>query len=294
MTGGLVQSEEVLWDGPLFADEVGWPSGITETLREQYELESRRVIPAKEAMEGVVSIYFRPVHREWALVRYARRYRWIFEILLRQGFAGERRLLDNGFTPEDVEFLMAIVPDTAEQISPAVYEILWRSAPYPVYITIVAAISNRSKFTPAKIIKQTSDIDGSDEFVFERLIRSHLIERAGSGGAPTSPRERTENTISVELEERYQPTSEGMDALPIIVSEHQRIFERAEFEPLQINPNSDPDSHLPDDLDRDPSTTSHEFNEESGEKGSGIIDQIASEFDDINDGSNESGTGRPD
>ena len=291
MSAGLVRSEHVLWDGPLFADEVGWQSGITESLREQYDLRSRRVIPAKEAMAGVVSIYFRPVHREWALVRYARRYRWIFEILLQQGLAGERRLLDNEFTPDDIEFLMAIVPMPADQVTPAVYDVLWRSAPFPEYVTVVAAIASGHTFTPATVLEETDGVDESDQFVFERLIRSHLIERVGSGTNPNSRREETGNTISVELEDQYQPTNEGAGALPMIVSEHHRIFDRGDFDALQINPDLDPESHLPDDLDQASTATGCDSDGKSDEDRSDILDEIAAEFDALTETSDDSQQG---
>lgn len=244
-----VTSSEVLWDGPLFADEIGGPQGLTPSLREQYDLKALRVIPAKSAMTGVVTIYFRPKHRQWALVRYAKRYRWIFEILLRQGMSGERRLIDNDFSPDDVAFLRDIVPMPDEPISPAVYDILWRAAPFPAHIHVVSAISSETVFTPQEIIVQNEDIDNSDSFVFERLVRSHLIERKGSGSHPNARAKGSSTSISTDLDAEYRVTPEGKNTLPQIVNEHERIFVRETFKQLLINQELDPESHLPDYAD---------------------------------------------
>lgn len=272
-----VASSEVLWDGPLFGDEIGWDKGLTPTLREQYELQSRRVVPAKSAMTGVVTIYFRPEHREWALVRYADRYRWIFLTLLGQGMSGEQRLLENGFSPDEIGFLYDIVPLPDESVSPAVYDILWRAAPFPAHIHVAGAIDGRQSFTPQEIIDAATEIDPEDAFVFERFVRCHLIERKGAGTHPNARANGPGNAISVELDATYQLTSEGEAAIPQILAEYERIFVEEAFEPLYINPDHDPESHLP--AEAAPGNSQDAVAEPSGEPdATGVLEELEAEF----------------
>jgi hypothetical protein len=234
MVKGSLHQLDKLLEGPLFADEVGHPNPLDEELMEMLDIYSLRLIPAKSAMQGVYTIYFREKHLEEALIRYVRRYRWIFEILLRAGLKGEEQLSQQGLYEEEIEFLREIIPTESEH-NPIVYQILWKSKVHNKYIHLASELEGENKFIPQDIIDQSDKLASDDIGYFEQFVRCHLIEsmesvrtrrhhHGGAGG----------DTISVDVESEYRLTTTGEEAIPAIVTEYERIFIEKNFEPLEL------------------------------------------------------------
>lgn len=249
-TGGRpkVMEPEVLWDGPLFADEIAWPGGITDDLVERYELDGRRLVLAKEANKGVCSIYFRREHWEAALIRYAHRYRAPLELILRQGISGERRLFQQGWLEADVDLFYEIIPGLDEnEHSPVVYKIVVTSLTIPEYLDIARALEGRVRFEPKSVLEQVEDLDESDGGLFNPFIRHHLIETAESKTKSVKNRgKHTSTTIGAALDEEYVLTAEGKEAIPAIPAVYERMIELGEFEPLEASIDQ-ASGHLPVD-----------------------------------------------
>jgi len=241
-----VSDPEVLWEGPLFADEIAWPGGITDALVEQYDLDARRLVLAKEANKGVCSIYFRVEHWQEALIRYADRYRPLLELILRQGLSGERRLLQQGWLDEDIDFLFEIIPGLEQnEHSPVVYKLVLQSLTIPVYIDIAQALQGKSRFTPQEVLEQVAGVDTDDAGLFNPFIRHHLIETTESMKGSDHYRGKRQSTkIGTALDKEYRLTSEGNDAIPAVAAVYEAMIERQTFEPLQAAL-SDATDHLP-------------------------------------------------
>lgn len=280
-------------EGPVFRDEL---KRSPVALIEGNRADSLRIVPAKSAASGVCSIYFRPEHRNWALVRLAKRYRWVFEVQLNRGMSGKQQLLRQGFTPDDMEFLYDIVPAPPTKYNPIVYDMLWLIATYEEYMILTKAINERRTFTPKELLRSIPDIDQSDTGFFTRFLRSHLIE-------PVSNEPRTRHGPSrmstierqIDMEKRYEVTSDGVSALEGIIAEHERIFEKRDFAPLLINSDPDPRQHLKE-FEPAPDETVLDLDiDELQEDDDGVLGEIAASFSsmvDSNEGDTERSTSR--
>lgn len=234
MVRGDIHNLDGLLERPLFADELGNPNPLDGELMEILEINHFRIVPPKSAMEGVYGIYFFSHHVKEAIIRYAERYRWIFEILLRAGMRGEQILKGRGFTDEAIEFLREIVPNIENGINPVVYQILWDASDHEKYLDLASELQDEGKFTPREIIDRSDNLSQADIGCFHRFIRNYLIEsmeavrtkrhhHGGAGG----------DNISVDLDAEYHLTQIGEKAIPAILSEYERIFIDKGFEPLK-------------------------------------------------------------
>ena len=239
------QPAAVLLDGPVFADELaGTPQQLQE-FRATHGLDQRRLVPAKSAASGVHSVYFRPEHREWALVRLAKRYRWAVEIQLLRGMSGERQLLRTGFTADDVGFLADIVPEPPAAYSPVVYDVLWLAATTEAYVRLARAVRERGQFRPRDILRETGGLDLDDVNYLTRILRSHLVRESVTRPPSTTRGSNPESgELSVDLDSQYEVTPEGRASLDGIVEEYDRILVSGAFDPLLVDPDRDPESHL--------------------------------------------------
>ena len=229
-------------EGPMFNDEL---SSQSQHIREKHNLESLRLIPAKSAASGVHAIYFKPEHRDWALVRLATRYRDLFEIQLQRGMSGERQLLRQGFESADLEFLFDIFPQPPESYSPIVYDMLWLAATYPKYRGLSSELVEKNDFVPRDVLESSDLLSVGDAGFFTRFLRSHFIVETKTKRTNSWDRARAgKSDISIQLEKSYSVTADGQEALEGILDEYERIFEQQTFEPLLINPNLDPYEHL--------------------------------------------------
>lgn len=239
------QPASVLLEGPVFADELASSPQQLQTFRAEHDLDQRRIVPAKSAASGVHTVYFRPEHREWALVRVAQRYRWAVEIQLLRGMSGERQLLRSGFTAEDVGFLADIVPEPPAAYSPVVYDVLWLAATTEAYVRLAHAIRERGQFRPREVLRSTDGLDIDDVTHLTRFLRSHLIRESVARSSYTTTGSNPESgELTVDLDSQYEVTPEGRASLDGIVEEYDRILERGAFDPLLIDPERDPESHL--------------------------------------------------
>lgn len=245
MTHTDSQPVSVLHEGPVFADEfAGYPQELQQ-FRSEHDIQTRRLVPAKSAARGVHTVYFRPEHREWALVRLARRYRWAVEIQLLRGMSGERQLLRGEFIPEDVEFLSDIVPEPPVEYSPVVYDMLWLAATAPEYVRLADAITDRTRFRPRTVLTETDGLDLDDATYLTRFLRSHLIRESVERSTYTTRGSNpTSGELQIDLDTEYEVTQEGRISLEGIVGEYDRIFEAESFQPLLVDPDRDPVSHL--------------------------------------------------
>ncbi|MFB6219964.1 MAG: hypothetical protein ABEH90_00875 [Halolamina sp.] len=239
------QPVSVLHDGPVFSDELaGYPQEIQQ-FREEHDLESLRLVPTKSAASGVHTVYFRPEHRQWALVRLARRYRWAIEIQLLRGMSGERQLLSGGFTVDDLGFLYDIVPEPPADYSPVVYDMLWLAATYDEYLRLSRAIRDREQFTPREVLAETDGVDLDDAGFFTRFLRSHLIRESMERSEYTTRGSNPESgELSIDIDAEYEVTDDGRESLRGVVAEYERILGRGEFDPLLVDPEQDPVGHL--------------------------------------------------
>jgi hypothetical protein len=235
----------VLLDGPVFADELaGTPQQLQE-FRATHGLDQRRLVPAKSAASGVHSVYFRPEHREWALVRLAKRYRWAVEIQLLRGMSGERQLLRTGFTADDVGFLADIVPEPPAAYSPVVYDVLWLAATTEAYVRLARAVRERGQFRPRDILRETEGLDLDDVNCLTRFLRSHLVRESVTRPPSTTRGSNPESgELAVDLDSQYEVTPEGRASLDGIVEEYDRILVSGAFDPLLVDPDRDPERHL--------------------------------------------------
>lgn len=270
----------LLLNGPLFRDEL---ETQPQNFRRDHEIESLRLVPSKSAASGVYTIYFKPEHRQWALVRLATRYRGLFEIQLLRGMSGEYQLLEQGFTSADLEFLVDIIPRPPEEYSPIVYDMLWLVATYDEYLALSRAIVDRETFVPRDVLRSTEGVPIDDDGFFTRFLRSHLIRPTGTVSVSKdrgSNSKRADTSVDVTAE--YKVTKEGREALGGIVTEYERIFERQEFEPLFINAELDPLEHLreyeSESAEPTPEVSLDEVQDESG-----ILGEIAESFAPIDD-----------
>jgi hypothetical protein len=251
------QPVDVLHDGPVFSDELeGYPQAVQQ-FREKHELEGLRLVPTKSAASGVHTVYFRPEHRNWALVRLARRYRWAIEIQLLRGMSGERQLLSGGFTVEDLGFLYDIVPDPPVDYSPVVYDMLWLAATFDEYLRLSRAIRDRDQFSPREVLETTDGVDLDDAGFFTRFLRSHLIRESVERSEYTTRGSNPESgELSIDINAEYEVTDDGRASLHGVVAEYERILERGEFDPLLVDPDQDPVSHLRGEGSEPPRATS--------------------------------------
>lgn len=235
----------VLHDGPVFADEFAGSRQRLQEFRTNHDLDQRRLVPAKSAASGVHTVYFRPEHREWALVRLADRYRWAVEIQLLRGMSGERQLLRMGFTAEDVGFLGDILPEPPATHSPVVYDVLWLAAMSEAYVRLARAVREAGEFQPRDVLRTTEGLDLDDVNYLTRFLRSHLIRESVPRSSYTRHGSNPESAhLTVDLDTQYEVTPDGRASLDGIVEEYDRIFERAAFDPLLVDPERDPESHL--------------------------------------------------
>jgi len=278
MTTDTVYPVSLLLDGPLFSDEL---ETQPQHFKRDHEIDTLRIVPSRSAASGVHTIYFKPEDRHWALVRLASRYRGLFEILLQRGMSGENLLLKQGFSSDDLGFLLDIVPHPPDDYSPIVYDILWLAATYDEYLALAETIAERDTFVPRDVLRSTPGLTADDRSFFTRFLRSHLIRPNVETPESTHRRSNSQKADrSVELDAEYEVTNDGRDALRGIVGEHERIFERQEFEPLLINPELDPLEHLKtyeaESSEPTPDVSLEEMSNESG-----IIGEIAASFDAI-------------
>jgi len=239
------QPAAVLLDGPVFADELAGSTQQLQEFRATHDLDQRRLVPAKSAASGVHSVYFLPEHREWALVRLAKRYRWAVEIQLLRGMSGERQLLRTGFTAEDVGFLADILPEPPAAYSPVVYDVLWLAATTEEYVRLARAIRERGQFRPRDLLSATDGLDLEDVNYLTRFLRSHLVRESVARSSYTTMGSNPESgELTVDLDSQYEVTSDGGTSLEGIVEEYDRIFVQGAFDPLLVDPDRDPESHL--------------------------------------------------
>ncbi|MEF8828319.1 MAG: hypothetical protein V5A49_04760 [Haloarcula sp.] len=245
MTHMETQPVEVLHDGPLFSDELeGYPQDIQQ-FRADNELEGLRLVPTKSAASGVHTIYFRPQHRNWALVRLAQRYRWAIEIQLLRGMSGERQLLSGGFSVDDLGFLYDIVPEPPVDYSPVVYDMLWLAATYDEYLRLSRAIRHREEFRPREVLIETAGVDLDGAGFFTRFLRSHLIRESVERSEYTTRGSNPESgELSIDIDALYEVTDDGRESLHGVVEEYERILECGEFDPLLVDDGQDPVAHL--------------------------------------------------
>lgn len=237
-----VTDPEVLLEGPVFSDEIGWRSGLQTKTLDDVEYESLRIVPAKEAMSGVYSIYFRPQHRRWALVRYAQRYRWLVEIVLGRGLSGQQVLLRQGFREEDIAFLDEIVP--VPEYSPAVYEILWRAITEYAYVPLSRKLDEVETFVPSEIVREHPDLSMDDVGLLDQFLRRHLIQSEEAADQSRNGPNQTVDTVSCDPETRYEKTSEGERAISAIVEEYERLVVAESYDPLRIPEPETADEHI--------------------------------------------------
>lgn len=240
MVRGDLQSLDRLLEGPAFADELN-SAVIDEELMEMLDIKHFRIVPPRSAMSGVYGIYFLEDDAAEALIRYAQRYRWVVEVLIKSGMTGKERLLNIGLPEDAVRFLERIIPETPQGINPVVYQILWKASDKKAYLDIATELSNERKFVPREIIERNSELSESDQGYFCQFVRHHLIEsmeavrtrrhhQGGAGG----------DRISVDLDKEYRVTSTGENAIPDIISEYQRLFMDEDFAPLRIDEPAEP------------------------------------------------------
>jgi hypothetical protein len=156
--------------------------------RREHEIDSLRLVPSKSAARGVHTIYFKPEHRQWALVRLLKRYRWLFEILLQRGLSGEHMLLRQGFSTDDLDFLYDVVPQPPAEYNPIVYDLLWLVATHDEYLALTEAMADRTRFVPERLLRETPGISVDDSGYFSRFLRSHLISRTVDTSRPVDER----------------------------------------------------------------------------------------------------------
>ena len=221
--------------------------------------------------------------RHWALVRLANRYRWLFEIQLNRGMSGENQMLRQGFTPEDLDFLFDIIPAPPKEYNPIVYDMLWLVATFDEYRALTEAMVNRENFTPAELFADAASVDERKIGYLTRFLRSHLIQPVDSDSKHIqSHADASKADTEAQLGERYEATVDGQAALEGILAEHNRIFLQAEFEPLLINPELDPEKHLKEyDAELAEQTPTTSFGEIQNE--GGILGNIASSFSSLVD-----------
>lgn len=232
----------LLLEGPLFRDEL---ETQPQYFSRMHDVDRLRLVPSKSAANGVYTVYFVPDHRQWALVRLANRYRGLFEIQLQRGMSGEHQLLGQGFTSADIDFLRDILPRPPKQCSPVVYDMLWLVATYDEYLHLAESILARETFVPRDVLRSTDGVSADDGGFFVRFHRSHFIRRSRSDAEPVGRRSDSERSdISVDLDEKFETTDDGEEALEDLLAEHDRIFERRAFDPLLTNPERDPRRHI--------------------------------------------------
>lgn len=280
MTSGMNYPISLLRDGPLFIDELARQPQIGT---HDVDFDSLRLVPSKSAASGVYTIYFVAEHREWALVRLARRYRALFEIQLHRGMSGEHQLLRQGFTSEDIEFLQDIIPQPPISYSTIAYDMLWLIAMAEEYLLVAKALANKRRFIPSEVLQSTEGLSLSDESFFKRFLRSHIIRPHVDMPRSSHRRSNPEKGgRSIDLHTEYEVTTDGMDALEGIVSEYERIFEQQNFEPLLINQNLDPRKHIKAyEAESESSTPTVSFDELRAEPG--ILGDIADAFSSVDD-----------
>ena len=265
----------LLLDGPLFMDEL---ETQPQHFRREHEIDSLRLVPSKSAARGVHTIYFKPEHRQWALVRLLKRYRWLFEILLQRGLSGEHMLLRQGFSTDDLDFLYDVVPQPPAEYNPIVYDLLWLVATHDEYLALTEAMADRTRFVPERLLRETPGISVDDSGYFSRFLRSHLIRRTVDTSRPVDERaDHTEGGTAVTPDATYEVTPEGRDALAGILAEYERIFEQREFESLLINPELDPNEHLRE-YDPGPDTPAVDVSFDEMQEEEGILGEIADSF----------------
>ncbi|ELZ55695.1 hypothetical protein C466_05148 [Halorubrum distributum JCM 10118] len=270
----------IIKEGPTFRDEL--TRQPQDVLRDD-SIESLRIVPAKSAATGVYAIYFDSAHREWALVRLVIRYRWLFEIQLNRGMSGERQLLQQGFTPDDLAFLFDIIPAPPEEYNPIVYDMLWLVATYDEYRALTEAMLDRDRFTPRELFGAVSTVDESKIGFLTRFLRSHLIEPVSTASEQLQSHDTASNgDLHATIDETYTVTVDGEIALQGILAEYDRIFEDADFEPLFINAELDPRRHLAEyssDAERPAPDVSFDEIQNEG----GMLGEIASSFSSLVD-----------
>jgi hypothetical protein len=253
-------------------------------------VESLRIVPSKSAASGVYTIYFSSAHREWALVRLAIRYRWLFEIQLNRGMSGEHQLLQQGFTPDDLAFLFDIVPAPPEEYSPVVYDMLWLVATYDEYRALTAAMLERQRFTPRELFEAVPTVDKSKIGLLTRFLRSHLIEPETTASDQIQSQNADSNAdLQAVVDETYTVTPDGETALRGILVEYNRIFVEADFDSLFINSELDPQRHFAEqNSDVEQPTPDVSFDDIQSE--GGMLGEIASAFSSMVDEEDVSGT----
>ncbi|WP_436926042.1 hypothetical protein [Halosimplex amylolyticum] len=265
----------LLLDGPLFLDEL---ETQPQHFLQEHELDSLRLVPSKSAARGVHTVYFKPEHCQWALVRLLKRYRWLFEILLQRGLSGEHMLLRQGFSTDDLDFLFDVVPQPPAEYNPIVYDMLWLVATHDEYLALTEAMADRERFVPERLLSETAGISVDDSGYFSRFLRRHLISQTVDTSRPAKERVGdTAGGTAVTPDATYEVTPEGRDALAGILAEYDRIFEQGEFEPLLINPELDPHEHLRE-YDPGPDTPAPDVSFDEMREEEGILGEIADSF----------------
>ncbi len=280
MTDSSGYPVSIITDGPTFRDEL---TRQPQDLLRDDSIESLRIVPAKSAATGVYTIYFDSAHREWALVRLAIRYRWLFEIQLNRGMSGERQLLQQGFTPDDLAFLFDIIPVPPEKYNPIVYDMLWLVATYDEYRALTEAMLDRDRFTPQELFDAVSTVDESKIGFLTRFLRSHLIKPVGTASERLQSHDSASTgDLYATIDETYTVTVDGETALQGILAEYGRIFEDADFEPLFINAELDPRRHFAEySSESERPAPDVSFDEIQNEDG--MLGEIASSFSSLVD-----------
>lgn len=280
MTSNGEYPVSLLLDGPLFSDELKYQPQQS-TIDEEFD--TLRIIPSKSAASGVYTIYFLPKDRQWALVRLAKRYRGLFEIQLNRGMSGEYQFLRQGFNSEDLNFLFDVIPKPSKEFSPIVYDMLWLVATYDEYLALTNEMVDRDEFTPRQILQTMDNEIGDNDGFFTRFLRSHLIQpKAEDSDYRRSRSNRTKSNISLELDTVHEITVDGKEVLQGIISEHERIFERQQFNPLLINSELDPIKHI-QQFKNESTKTTPEVSINEMQQEDGILGEIAKSFAPIDD-----------
>jgi hypothetical protein len=280
MTDSSGYPVSIITDGPTFRDEL---TRQPQDLLRDDSIESLRIVPAKSAATGVYTIYFDSAHREWALVRLAIRYRWLFEIQLNRGMSGERQLLQQGFTPDDLAFLFDIIPAPPEEYNPIVYDMLWLVATYDEYRALTEAMLDRNRFTPRELFEAVSTVDESKIGFLTRFLRSHLIEPVSTASEQLQSHDTaSDRDLHATIDETYTVTADGETALQGILAEYDRIFEDADFEQLFINAELDPRRHFAE-YSSEPERPAPDVSLDEIQNEGGMLGEIASSFSSLVD-----------
>lgn len=232
----------VLKEGPVFSDEIGWNSGLQSPELSNIDVESRRIVPAKEAMRGIYSIYFQPGHRQWALVRYARRYQWLVETVLGRGLSGQHLLHRQGFTKGDIAFLRDIVPES--EYNCAVYEFIWLAITSEEYLPLAEALLDVDTFVPEQLFQRHDELSTDDTGLLSQFLRRHVIISTASLNQRSFGPAETTDSAACDSSKEYMLSEDGEEVLSAFLDEYERLVVDREYEQLSIEDVETADDHV--------------------------------------------------